>query len=57
MESEAVSTYTDFFDGLKERGLQKVDLMISDGHKGIKKAASESFVGSKLAVLYGTLKA
>jgi len=46
MENEAVSTYTDFFDGLKERGLEKVDLIISDGHKGIKKAASESFVGS-----------
>ena len=46
MESEAVSTYTDFFDDLKERGLQKVDLIISDGHKGIKKAASESFIGS-----------
>jgi transposase-like protein len=46
MESEAVATYTDFFDGLKERGLQKVDLIISDGHKGIKRAASESFVGS-----------
>ena len=46
MESEAVATYEDFFDGLKERGLEKVDLIISDGHKGIKKTASESFVGS-----------
>ncbi|MBA1420577.1 MAG: IS256 family transposase [Epsilonproteobacteria bacterium] len=46
MESEAVLTYSDFFDGLKERGLEKVDLIISDGHKGIKKTASESFVGS-----------
>jgi len=46
MESEAVSTYEDFFDGLKERGMEKVDLIISDGHKGIKKTASESFVGS-----------
>ncbi len=46
MESEAVSTYSDFFDGLKERGMEKVDLIISDGHKGIKKTASESFVGS-----------
>ncbi|BAF72884.1 IS256 family transposase [Sulfurovum sp. NBC37-1] len=46
MESEAVSTYEDFFDGLKERGIKKVDLIISDGHKGIKKTASESFVGS-----------
>ncbi len=46
MESESVATYTDFFDGLKERGIEKVNLIISDGHKGIKKAASESFVGS-----------
>ena len=46
MESEAVSTYSDFFDGLKERGMEKVDLIISDGHRGIKKTASESFVGS-----------
>ncbi|WP_295422294.1 IS256 family transposase [Sulfurovum sp.] len=46
MESEAISTYEDFFDGLKERGMKKVDLIISDGHKGIKKTASESFVGS-----------
>ena len=40
MESEAVSTYEDFFDGLKERGMKKADLIISDGHKGIKRAAS-----------------
>ena len=46
MESEAYSTYMDFFEGLKERGLEKVDLVISDGHRGIKKAAQESFVGS-----------
>ncbi|HHD78070.1 MAG TPA: IS256 family transposase, partial [Epsilonproteobacteria bacterium] len=46
MESEAVSTYEDFFDGLKERGIKKVDLIISDGHKGIKRAAAHSFVGS-----------
>jgi len=46
MEAESFPTYTDFFDGLKERGLEKVDLVISDGHRGIKKAAKESFVGS-----------
>ncbi len=42
MESESVATYTDFFDELKERGIEKVDLIISDGHKGIKKTTSES---------------
>ena len=46
MESESFTTYTEFFDGLKDRGLKKVDLIISDGHKGIKKAAKESFIGS-----------
>ena len=46
MENESFATYTDFFDGLKDRGIKKVDLIISDGHKGIKKAAKESFVGS-----------
>lgn len=46
MESESFGTYTEFFDGLKDRGIKKVDLIISDGHRGIKKAAKESFVGS-----------
>jgi transposase-like protein len=46
MHSESFATYTEFFDGLKDRGMQKVDLIISDGHKGIKKAAQESFTGS-----------
>jgi transposase-like protein len=43
---ESTATYEGFFEGLKERGIGKVDLIISDGHKGIKKAASRSFVGS-----------
>ncbi len=46
MESESFGTYTEFFDGLKDRGIKKIDLIISDGHRGIKKAAKESFVGS-----------
>ncbi len=46
MHDESFGTYTDFFDGLKDRGLKKVDLVISDGHRGIKKAAKESFSGS-----------
>ena len=43
---ESYSTYHGFFESLKERGVKKVDLVISDGHKGIKKAAKESFTGS-----------
>jgi transposase-like protein len=46
MLSESFATYTEFFDGLKDRGVKKIDLIISDGHKGIKKAAKESFTGS-----------
>ena len=46
MHEESYPTYLGFFDALKERGVSKVDLVISDGHKGIKRAASESFVGS-----------
>ena len=46
MHEESYATYLGFFDALKERGISKVDLVISDGHKGIKRAARESFVGS-----------
>ena len=46
MHEESYPTYLGFFDALKERGISKVDLVISDGHKGIKRAASESFSGS-----------
>lgn len=46
IHDKSYATYKGFFDTLKERGIEKVDLVISDGHKGIKKAASHSFVGS-----------
>ncbi len=46
IHDESYATYKGFFDTLKERGIEKVDLVISDGHKGIKKAASHSFTGS-----------
>lgn len=46
IHDESYATYKGFFDTLKERGIEKIDLVISDGHKGIKKAASHSFVGS-----------
>lgn len=35
-----------FFEELKNRGLHGVKLVISDGHKGIRKAVTESFPGS-----------
>ena len=43
---ESSATYESLFDTLKERGVEKVDLIISDGHKGIKRAAARSFIGS-----------
>jgi transposase-like protein len=46
IHDESYATYHAFFEVLKDRGIEKVDLVISDGHRGIKKAASESFVGS-----------
>ncbi len=46
VHEESYATYHSFFETLKERGVKKVDLIISDGHKGIKKAAKESFSGS-----------
>jgi transposase-like protein len=45
-DAESELSYRDFFEGLKERGVKKVDLVISDGHRGIKTAASKSFTGS-----------
>ena len=46
MHDESYATYKGFFSDLKHRGIKTVDLIISDGHKGIKRAARESFVGS-----------
>jgi putative transposase len=39
-------TWEDLFSDLKERGLQRVDLVIFDGHKGIQTAVQRSFHGS-----------
>ncbi len=46
MHEESYATYKSFFEVLKDRGVEQVDLVISDGHRGIKKAASHSFTGS-----------
>jgi transposase-like protein len=45
MYEESASTYTELFESLKARGLKKVWLVVSDAHKGLVKAARESFVG------------
>ena len=45
MYEESTATHTKLFENLKERGIKKVWLVISDAHKGLVKAARESFVG------------
>ena len=45
MVEESAATYTQLFDNLKARGIKKVWLVVSDAHKGLVKAARESFVG------------
>ena len=45
MYEESTATYTKLFDNLKERGIEKVWLVVSDAHKGLVKAARESFLG------------
>lgn len=51
-DSESESYWTLMFDELKERGLSGVQLVISDGHKGIQAAVASSFVGSSWQMCY-----
>lgn len=43
VENESESTWYNFFDNLKSRGLNKTDIVISDSHTGLVKAVKESF--------------
>ena len=45
-DGEDESFWSGLFDDLKLRGLSGVDLVVSDGHKGILKAVQESFLGA-----------
>ncbi len=45
-DRESYDAWHDFFGSLKMRGLSDVDLITSDDHKGLVKAALEQFVGS-----------
>jgi transposase-like protein len=45
-DAEHELTWEGIFSDLKERGLTKVDLIISDGHTGIQSAAGKMFPGS-----------
>lgn len=44
--AESKEGWTQFFDKLKARGLQSPHMVISDAHKGLKRAIHESFVGA-----------
>lgn len=46
MDREDEDWWTVFFDDLKKRGLSDVRMVISDGHKGIKKAVEQCFIGA-----------
>ena len=45
-DSESEATWSAFFRSLKERGLRGVDLVVSDNHGGLVKAAQRYFQGS-----------
>jgi putative transposase len=45
-DSEGEEFWSELFGELKDRGLKGVQLVISDGHKGIRKAVEKSFLGA-----------
>jgi len=45
-DSESEATWSQFFRALKQRGLSGVDLVVSDDHLGLVKAAQRSFQGA-----------
>lgn len=46
MYNESEETYQILFKGLKKRGLERVWLVVSDAHQGLKNAIAKEFVGS-----------
>ena len=44
--NEDETVWENLFEELKSRGLKGVQLVVSDGHKGIQKAVEKSFLGS-----------
>lgn len=45
-DGESYETWSEFFSGLKVRGLRGVDLVTSDNHGGLVKAVKEQFCGA-----------
>jgi len=46
MENESTDTWTVFFEKLQARGLNAINLVVSDAHKGIQSALKQTFTGS-----------
>ena len=46
MENESETAYTEFFNKLKERGVEKVWLCVSDAHTGLQAAIRKCWTGS-----------
>jgi transposase-like protein len=46
MENESRDTWMVFFQKLQQRGLEKINLIISDAHKGIQSALKETYLGA-----------
>lgn len=51
-DTENEAYWSLMFDELKERGLSGVKLVVSDGHKGIRKAVESSFIGASWQMCY-----
>ena len=46
VDSEGEGFWLELFEELKERGLKGVELVISDGHRGIRSAVEKAFIGA-----------
>ena len=45
-DGESYESWSEFFSGLKRRGLENVDFLVSDNHGGLVKAIREQFCGA-----------
>lgn len=45
-DSESEQSWGEFFSGLKDRGLEDVDIVVSDNHKGLVKAIRKYFINA-----------
>lgn len=45
-DTETKAGYKEFFSSMKERGLRRTDLVVSDDHTGLREAIKEEFLGA-----------